>query len=234
MREEEDNIPSTSGAPPEGNQIIPRETFGNDFSNPPNIENFDFTNNDHSPEIKTTSSTGGISMVSADAAGATNNQTDFLVQRTKEPTSTVHAQREMSATQMIEELKTKMNELKTEIDKWNSEEVEMSATQMIEELKTKINELKTEIDKSNSEEVDMSATQKNEPDELKKQINELQTKIAKLHSEKDEMGATQNRLIEEINELKTLMFKFLSLSYDENDLGDVNDIGQRVKDFIKN
>ena len=30
------------------------------------------------------------------------------------------------------------------------------------------------------------------------------------------------------------MFKFLSLSYDENDLGDVNDIGQRVKDFIKN
>ena len=208
--EEEDNIPVISGAPPVGNQIIPRETFGNDlselFSKPPKIENFDFTNNDHSPELKPinqkSSSTSGITMVSADADGATNNQTDFLVQRTKEPTSTVHAQREMSAAQMIEGLKTKINELQTEIDKSNSEEVEMSATQKIEELKTK--------------------------------INELQTEIAKLHSEKVEMGATQQRLKEEINKLKTLMFRFLRLLSPESDLGDVNDIGQRVQDLIKN
>ncbi|KAK3754344.1 hypothetical protein RRG08_026938 [Elysia crispata] len=132
VREEEDNIPSTSEAPPDGNQIIPRETFGNGFSNPPNIENFDFTNNDQSPEKKTTknqksSSTRCISMVSADADRATNNQANSPVQRTEEPTSTVHVQREMSAAQRKEELKIKMNELKTEIDKSNSEEVEMSA-----------------------------------------------------------------------------------------------------------
>ena len=132
----------------------------------------DFTNIDQNTKLKTVSqishSTGGISMVSTDEGRATNNQTDSLLQNTVEPERMVHAQREMIVTQLIEGLKTKINELKTEIDKSNNEEVTMSAAQKIEELKTKINELEKEIN------------------EFKHEIKELRKKIDKLETERDE------------------------------------------------
>ncbi|KAK3755464.1 hypothetical protein RRG08_021046 [Elysia crispata] len=64
-------------------------------------------------------------------------------------------------------------------------------------------------------------------------VNQNQTQnteepTSTVHAQR-EMSATQ-----EIEELKKLMYTFLKLSYPESDLGDINDIGQWVQDFIRN
>ncbi|KAK3718972.1 hypothetical protein RRG08_057132 [Elysia crispata] len=176
---------------------------------PPKREiNLGILDNPRSPvnqnQTQKSHSIGGIGMALRDEGRATNNQADSPVQRTEEPTSSVHAQREMSAAQSKPELKTEINELQTDIDKSNSEEVEMSAAQKIEELET-------EIDKLNTEKDEMSETQEAETYELKMEINELKREIAKLNYEKVEMNTTQemetHELKKEINELRTEITK---------------------------
>ena len=69
---------------------------------------------------------------------------------------------------------------------------------------------------------------------MKTKINELKTEINKLKTEKDELRSEKDVFQKEKDELKKLMYTFLKLSYPESDLGDINDIGQWVQDFIRN